>query len=298
MITVTVPSGIGDVSWIYSKLCNAGVPISYELADGWPYRAVPYMQMLEHCAGAKYSDVEYGTIVRLAERARLWRDIIAEPKGIYYLECNQHLERGQRLEDWLPDLPTSFHYKLADPSPRDLVIVNGLLDWETVARPVIGISAASYRGSKAWDTWGYDQWSPFLKALRAKTGGTIVLLGGFWDDLTHSIAQDGYSDFVGKTSVSQAVEVLRRLDYYVGFSSGLGILRTVLAKPTYMLWPDHQAALASSWAPLDMIASGAYAHSHWLKPNEVLARVMDVFPQGEQLHFSFFEKSTACPTTS
>jgi len=297
MISVTVPSGIGDVSWIYNKLCHSDIPIGYEVADGWPYRTVPYLEMLDKVAYAKYSDVPYSGIVAMAERANTWDEIVSTSKGMYYLEVNQHLERGKRLEDWLPDLPTNFHYKLADPSPRDLDIVNRLLAWETVPRPIIGISAASYRGAKAWNTWGYDQWSPFLKSLQSRTGGTIILLGGFWDDLTHSLLQDGHPDFVGKTSVSQAVEVLRRLDYYVGFSSGLGILRTVLDKPTFMMWPEHQLALSTSWAPPEMLENGTYSCSLWLHPREILARLLDCMPTYEiSNQFSFFEKP--CQTTS
>lgn len=291
MVSVTVPSGIGDASWIYSKLCHLESPTMWEVADGAPYRTVPYLQLLDKVAGAKYSDVGYSTIVQLAERARTWAEIEVQQKGMLYLEVNQHLEQGKRLEDWLPDLPTDFHYKFKPPTDRDLGIVNKLLAWDSVPRPIVGISAASYRGANAWNTWGYDQWSPFLRSLQARTGGTVVLLGGYWDDLTHSLLQDGHPDFVGKTNISQAIEVLRRLDYYVGFSSGLGILRTVLDRPTYMLWPDHQTELMCSWAPMHMIEDQTYSFGHWEEPREVLARVLDVMPthQGTK-QFSLFEK--------
>ena len=30
---VGVPSGIGDVSWVYSKLCGLDTPLEYEVAE-------------------------------------------------------------------------------------------------------------------------------------------------------------------------------------------------------------------------------------------------------------------------
>ncbi len=43
---VGVPSGIGDVSWVYSKLCNVGERLEYEVADGWPYRTTQFLELL------------------------------------------------------------------------------------------------------------------------------------------------------------------------------------------------------------------------------------------------------------
>lgn len=293
MYNVTVPSGIGDVSWIYSKLCHADKPIWFEVADGWPYRTAPFLELLPNVAVAKYSDVNYTTICVLQGSTPSWKTIVDRRAGMIYLEANQHLERGKRLEEWLPDLPTDFHYPIPGPSLRDLSVVNRLLHWETLPRPLIGISAASYRGHRAWNTWGYDQWSPFLKALTEETGGTVILLGGFWDDLTHELTLEGYLDIVGKTNIPQAIEVLRRLDHYVGFASGLGILRTVLSKSAYMLFPSHLEMLMTSWAPPEMLESHTYDFSVWDDPKLIFPRVIEHLEASE---ISKIEKS--CPTSS
>lgn len=292
MIKVTVPSGIGDVSWIYSKLCHANKPIWFEVADGWPYRTVPFLKLLPNVAGAKYSDMQFDQIVvnqRGIHGANFtWKQVLDQGCGMMYLEANHHLERGKRLEDWLPDLPTDFHYPIVDASIVAHQKVNRLLDWDNVPKPIIGVSAASYRGARAWQTWGYDEWSPFLKELLEKIGGTIVLLGGFWDDLTDSLAQDGYKSLVSKTDEEMAIEVLRRIDYYIGFSSGLGILRTVLNKPAFMLWPEHQEMLQNSWADRKMLLDGTYMHTLWRPVREVMPKVMD---HVRAVHFSKNEKS-------
>lgn len=297
MYKVTVPSGIGDISWIYSKLCHANKPIWFEVADGWPYRSVPYLKLLPNVAAAKYSDLQYDAIVinqRAIHGANFtWQQLVDQGVGMMYLEANQHLERGKRLEDWLPDLPTDFHYPIAEASIRDHQVVNKLLDWDNVPRPVIAVSAASYRGSEAWQTWGYDEWSPFLRRLCEMTGGSILLMGGFWDDLTHALSEDGYPTIVGKTDVAQAIEVLRRVDHYIGFSSGLGMLRTVLNKSAFMLWPAHQEKLQNSWADPVQLYNGSYMHCLWQSPDKVLPRVIEHFGAVEIL-----KSENSCQTRS
>lgn len=268
MRVIGVPSGIGDVSWMYSKLCHIDETIRFEIADGWPYRTREFLQMLPRVAECDYDrQMHYDDILSfenihgLLKYGLTWNELEDRfPYGRLMLECNRHLEMGRRLEEWLPDLPCNFHYDI-NTKPIDRVRALELID--EMPKPIIGISAASYRGSEAWKTWGYAEWSPFLKWIANKTGGSVLLMGGFWDDLTHSLAEDGYRDVVGKTSFGTAIELQKELDLYVGFSSGLGIIRTVLSKKTYMMWPEHQQALASSWAPLEMLENGTYGHSIW-----------------------------------
>jgi len=271
MLTVAVPSGIGDVSWAYSKLKYAE-PMLWQVADGWPYRTKPFLDMLDNIAGVEYGKFSYDDIVVFASQhaKRTWHEVISNGFGRILIEPNSHLERGGRLEDWLPDLPCDFHYEIHTSSQDQTRAASLLAGLET---PLWGISAASYRGSEAWTTWGFDEWSKFLKAFHTKWEGTIILLGGFWDDLTSSLADEGYKDLVGKTSVGCMVEVLKQLKGYIGFSSGLGVIRTVLRLPVFMMWPEHQQPLSTSWAPEWMLEDGLYVASRWLEPDVVLRRV-------------------------
>ena len=267
-----VPSGIGDVSWAYSKLMHLGKQ-NYQVADGWPHRTVPYLQLLDHVDQATYGPFNFGDIVRMEgvhgyHPSPRW-DQVPQSHGIIHIEPNRHLEMGRRLEDWLPDLPTEFHYNINVPAEDALKARNKLVGHP---KPWTGISAASYRGSEAWKTWAYADWSPFLKAWHAEVGGTIFLIGGFWDDLTDSLADDGWTSLVGKTSVASVVETLKMLDFYIGFSSGLGVIRTVLKKNAFMLWPDFQAELSTSWAPPEMLETGSYTAQLWRPHEDVIRR--------------------------
>lgn len=261
---VGVPSGIGDFSWLYSKLCHVG-PLDYQVADGWPHRTVPYLELLPGVKTACYGEFSYQDIVEVQHATGIgfhptWKSIEDKNLGRALIECNRHLEMGIPLADWCPDLPTDFHYRIEIENIHANDAVERL---NKHPKPWTGISAASYRGSEAWKTWGYKEWSPFLKWWHSEVGGTIFLIGGFWDDLTDSLAADGWPSLVGKTPCGTVVGMLRLFDFYIGFSSGLGVIRTVLDKNALMLWPDHQEALSRSWAPPEMLSTGMYTPHLW-----------------------------------
>lgn len=264
--------------WAINKLCHVG-PIHYRIADGWPYRTTPWLELLgpEVVASAEYGHFDYSDIVVFESAQRIssetrWSDLMENgPWGQLLLEPNRHLEQGKPLKDWLPDLPVTYHLPMTVPEDE---AERGAHFLRELPRPITGISCASYRGSEAWKTWGYKEWSPFLKRLHAEVGGSIVMLGGGWDDLTDRIAeQDGYRNLVGRTSMGSLVSVLRHCEHVVGFSSGLGMLHTAEWGKTFLLWPDHQVALSTSWADPAMLDAGTYATSLWRDPDEVWWRV-------------------------
>lgn len=274
MRTIGVPSGIGDVSWLYSKFCNLPEKMIWEVADGWPHRTTPFLQMLPQVENSCYGEFNYSDIVEFESINKIgfhpwWKTLASQEYGRMLIECNRHLEMGIPLADWCPDLPTEFHYEIPIANQDANDAVARLMSHP---KPWTGISAASYRGSEAWKTWGYDEWSPFLKAWHAEIGGTIFLIGGFWDDLTDSLASDGYPSLVGRTRIGTVIGMLRLFDFYIGFSSGLGILRTVLKKNAFMLWPDHQDALSRSWAPPWMLETDMYVPHLWRDVETVTRR--------------------------
>lgn len=275
LITVCVPSGIGDISWIYSKLHCA--PAEYEFAldvvNGWPHRSVNFCRLLPRVISSKYDNISYLDINYFQQINRLssWARIAECGFGRVMLSANLHLERGLRLEDWLPDLPTDFHYELHTREDHKETATKIVAQARQLGRKVVGVSAASYRGSEAWDTWRSDRWNRFLDRLSDVGDVCFLLMGGFWDDLTAALGKRKDAiECVGKTSVGEAYEILRQLDGYVGFSSGLGVMATLLHKPTFMMWPGHQVALSTSWAPPDMLAERSYVASQWNEPFEVL----------------------------
>ncbi len=271
---IGVPSGIGDISWVVSKLINApewkdGLEI--QIADGWPFRAQDYLESVEaKLATPPYGSFRFDDIIvwQKVHPYITWQDI---PKdvGKFFIQPNWHLEMGRSLKDWLPDLDTSYHYNINLPElstkVRSLTMPLSNGNW-------VGISAASYRGHKAWKTWGLSEWTDFCKMLLAKEY-KICLMGGAWDDLTESLYYElppnACINIVGKTTFPEVCAIHRLLKFYVGFSSGLGIIRSVMNLPTMMIWPEHQQPLSFSWADPEDVESKKYIPSPYMEPRVV-----------------------------
>lgn len=260
-----VPSGIGDFSWIWSKLCSVRSEVDkFIIPDGWPHRTAPYVEL---CGiPAEYGPFNYEQILA-DERVKgwsTWKDIRKLNTQTLMIEANRHLEAGKPLHEWLPDLETNHHYPLMIRQQAKQMVDKLLVG---IPRPLVGISCASYRGSEAWQTWGRDQWVEFLKGIM-NFGWQPILLGGFWDDLSHHVAQTlDLPDLVGKTSVEEMVVVQSELDAYIGFSSGLGMIRMVQGKPCMMMWPQHQEKLSRSWIDPEM--SSVYFSPLWTDVSKI-----------------------------
>lgn len=289
-----VPAGIGDWSWIWSKFYAVRDHIdSVRIVDGAPRRTKEYVQ----ACGIK--DVDYDTEITGGQYQMLlsyeaargidwksyptWKKIEKLEADPLLIEANQHLEHGLRLEDWLPDLPTNFHYPLFvsdDDRQRARETTRRAIEGDRYDSPhpmkegpVVGISCASYKGADAWETWGREQWVEFLKRVMA-LGWRPLLVGGGWDDLTYTVACDlDLPSTVGKTSVPQMIEQMAILDSYIGFSSGMNVIRTVLNKTAMALWPCNkrcdQKELSTSWAPPDMLESRRYVAVTWRPVDDV-----------------------------
>jgi len=268
MITLGVPSGIGDCSWIVSKLINSPQwpNVKFLIADGWPYRTKPLFDMVG--VESDYGKFDYNFILTFEQMHpyETWKDVTSNGFGVFYLQPNMFLERDT-LNKWLPDLETNYHYKLKLPQIKNKKYYNRLTkgDW-------IGISAASYRGHEAWRTWDMRKWKSLVKMLLGE-GYNICFLGGSWDDLTRSLefefGEDRCLSLVGQTEFDEACAIQKLLKFYIGFSSGLGIIRTVLGLPTIMLFPDHLQSLSVSWADPKDVESRKYMALTYVSPKLV-----------------------------
>jgi hypothetical protein len=285
--TLVVPSGIGEFQWAWTKYANAGERFAILGLDGAPRRLHQFAELHPAVEVFAYSNWDYSTIRRWMQEHGLqrWSDVTSqfELGSLCMLACNPHLESGAALADWLPDLPTTYRYPLATTDEHrrqaDQVLAG--------AEPgdfLLGISCASYRGADAWRTWGAEQWTEFLHLIAQEVPNVrFALLGGAWDDLTSAVYNPESSlrwvvdrrglPPVGTTHFGGAVEILKRLDGYVGFSSGLGhVAAHCCGTPVFMLWPEHEQALSTSWVDPELLENGFYVPSSWVEPKEVYKR--------------------------
>lgn len=272
MRTLITCPGIGDFLWVAQKL-QGREQFKVVMSDSLPRRGHQLMELLpdlisahEYRPGLTYKKVNDNNIIRRKGR-REWCGITEQE---FYLSANEHLEQGRRIEELLPDLPTSFtlNYSTSDEDKRT---ASALLP----SGPYIGIYTSAYSNARNWNGWGPKEWFEMVELLQP-TGATIVIIGAAYDvgvveELTKAMDQKKikYINTTGQP-LGVVVEILKRLNYFLGFPSGLSILNETLGKDGVMFYPPHLQKMMNTWAHPDRISSGAYKGCLFPEPEELL----------------------------
>jgi ADP-heptose:LPS heptosyltransferase len=102
----------------------------------------------------------------------------------------------------------------------------------------------------------------------------FVLIGanydvGIPDEIIASVPKDWIINTVGQP-LPVVVEILKRLDLFIGFPSGLSIINETLgAKQTVMFYPKHLQKLINTWPDPARVESGAYKGCVFCPPEQI-----------------------------
>lgn len=282
MLRVAVPAGIGDVSWIWSKLVSLNEETEIFTPDTYPQRTYQWLHLLPKVIPAigkhGYNDILTREILKDYAKYESWKELRDKHEGdeIIYLQPNQWFLQGKLLSEWLPDLKTDFHYKMNIPEEDKLSAEKRLGQYPFN----LGIHMACIRGARAWECWLPEDWIKFLlRVTKDFPEFRIVLLGGIWDsDMALEVQgmlenKIRILDLIGKTTIGEAITILDRLTYYVGYSSGLNVMRTVLNRACTTLWPKHQRAHIYSHVDPDMVNDRSYLGFTYDDPDRIYTRL-------------------------
>lgn len=276
MRVIKVCPGIGDNIWLLMKLVNAGERFIFHLPNGKPQRGKQIFDLFPQVAAAaeyvpgskKVKDISANSISKDVNQFSL-----ITPKE-FYLSCNEHLEQGRRIENFLFDLDTTYflNYQTSNEQKHE---AGRLLS--NRSRKYIGIYGSSYSSARAWGFWKEDGWFELIEKLyRYNEDFTFVIIGADFDmDLSSKLIRllDAkkipYVNTVGK-DLGTVVEVLKKLHYFIGFPSGLSILNETLGKNGVMFYPPHLSKMINTWAHPDRIASGDYKGCLFCPPSKIV----------------------------
>jgi hypothetical protein len=270
--TITTAAGIGDFIWLIQKLINQPDPHHWILPSGEPRRAHQLAPLLPKVISsiAWKDNLGYRTIKAYGYKG-LWKHTPAE----FYLQANTHLEEGNRIETFLPDLATSYRIEwettMDDMAERNRIM--DLVPWIDDRR-FIAIYTSAYQKDARWKGWEEKEWLEFIKMFPKHY--TFVIVGALWDapmagDLMPMLTADSipYVNTVGQP-LGVVIEVLKRCEAFVGFPSGLSILNETLgAGKTLMFYPQHLHAMVNTWADPARIESGDYKGCLWCVPEKI-----------------------------
>lgn len=289
-----LPQGIGDSVWALHKIQSAnralgGGPIHVGLncaeEGGVESRALDFVR--------RFSFVESARMLPgFGIHPQNWLDnegrYIYIPSGpvrfmdeMYYaLMPNGHLERGMRLESWLPEFEINW----------DIMDSFCITDEEKLAgeslKEQLGEYAVFYLGPASGNTieghnrgpmWTPDDWVTLGRRIINELGLKIVLVGAPYDltyyimhiNLTHADQRD-WICLIGETNVGQLYSVTMNSRFVISYQSGVGIVSSYLKVPTGIFWrpkgnsinPNYyisfEEQMASAWARPETITAGKH----------------------------------------
>jgi hypothetical protein len=261
-LRVAVWLGIGDCHWVSMKLralsrLHGGRPVHVYVNESPNHASVGYLELVPFVDRAFLSeDAIYNPIKDLegTYKAERWStlDGCAGWRGFdYVLIANGHLERGERIETWLPELATDYSYELLIPE-ADRAYARSLAAPGSVLLYPSGTGAN--RGFHR-DWWTVRAWADVIRQLNALEI-VPVLVGAnssedraYRDRLVHAARGLSFVDTVGKTNIPQVCAMIEDAAVWCGLNSGLGIVSAMRQTPTLMMWSDARYPIRRA-APL------------------------------------------------
>jgi len=291
-----IPQGIGDVIWALLKVEDInrqlrGGSIDIRIASIDPNYA-PECRALDFVTRFSFvNSAEMYAMPRLGQTgAVLLPGEVADENGYYryiadgaselpgidfVLMPNAALERGIRLENWLPQFAVNWdvmeQFKFlpgeddeANELPKPFVVFFcGGLDGNTIA------------GHNRNGIWKPEDWVELGERLMDRFGVSIVVVGGdadrsYYDEKIVPVLKRPWVDCIGDRSIGQSYAIIRQARFMISYQSGMGIVSNYFGVPVGIFWRargdsispysyvSFQESMASAWADPAMISSGRH----------------------------------------
>ncbi len=112
---------------------------------------------------------------------------------------------------------------------------------EALPYPFIAVQISAGNNKITYKNWPVNYWIEFLQLLlKQYPDKKIVLLGDENEaDLSAKITSelnDNVISFIGKTSITEAINIIGQSEFFIGLDGGLMHLAVALKKPTFTIW--------------------------------------------------------------
>lgn len=323
---ILVPQGIGDSVWCLFKArdlaakLDPGGPIDLKVAcwhdTAAERRALSFLERFDFVHSVEMYVMprgRKGPVLRPgpeADAEGLYRYIPDGPhpelSGIdYALIPNAALERGTRLEDWLPEYRIDWdvmdHFRF---TPQEQAFGRQFLK-ETgpyVVFFMASLAGNTFAGHNRGPLWTPNEWVELGDRLHSRHGLKVVVVGTTWDEDYYRTLIDPLVRFkphwrnhISDWPIAQTYAVVKQARFLVTYQSGIGIVGHYLGVPTAIFWRpkgdsitpnayvSFEEGMAAAWARPDDLAKGlllpciygrhgvddilTHAEAHgWLKP--------------------------------
>ena len=280
-LTVVVPAGIGDFSWIYSKLMTLGIPLRVRGTAAGPPRLVPFLRMFPNVTPLPSVKMSFTTLKRKSIPPHTPKSVLLTASGEVHLEPNTWLESGNRLEDWLPELDTNLHYPL-------IIAEEAIAEADAVLPdcPFVCLFAGNEGTARNWQCWHENEWVEFMVGFRQRIADMpFVLVGAAWDvSMATKIVQRAKQEqlsiynLVSTLALPVSLQVIVRSEYFIAFPSGLGILANVMHQPATMFYPGQSLLrMPGTWCDPATVASHEFRELPFPAPEAMVEWLDNVY---------------------
>lgn len=286
--TIRTCAGIGDSIFLINKLVNAKERFNILLPDNKPQRGHQIWELLPNVTeSVSYiGGMNYKTIEQFSQHRKPWSQI-TQPE--FYLSANRFLENGNRIEDFLSELPMSKHInwdikQYATQAKNDYPLRKGI--------KYIGIYASAYSTARNWGFWGATEWAELIMMIhKERPKWKFVIIGAEWDndianDLVEILKKEEVAfDTVMSKPLGYVANVMKQLDYGFYFPSGLPIFSETIkgASDLTMFFPHHLKQMMGSFSDLSRKQSGRLKECLFCSPTEIFKWWRDVYVAFERI---------------
>lgn len=290
-----LPTGIGDSVWALMKIpaiakarnaLRIDIGLTCGEANKLESRALDFVSRFKFIDSVKMCPL-YGILHEPVFTSKGYWNYVED--GVYtfkgetwcVLTPNAALERGIRLEDWLP------HYAINWDIFSDFRILPEERDLTSRLHHSIGPYAVFYPGPLDGNTvqghnrnmiWRPQDWLELGRRIHSELGLNIVVVGApydasYYDTLLAPIQngeQSYWTNLIGKTNIGELFSVTDGAEFVISYQAGVGIVSTYLKTPTGIFWRakgdsllregylSFEESMASAWVPPAMLANGAH----------------------------------------
>lgn len=195
---------------------------------------------------------------------------------------NAALERGTRLEAWLPQYAINWkifdNFKIAE---LEKALANSIRDRMGCPYVVFYLGPLhgnTINGHNRNALWRPEDWIALGRRIHNEWGANIVLVGASYDasyyDRLIGPQLNGdtpyWFNLIGQTNIGELFTITSGAQFVISYQAGVGIVSTYLGTPTGIFWrprgdsisPDvylsFEESMASAWVPPTQIANGAH----------------------------------------
>lgn len=292
--SILVGQGIGDALWstfscqdIARKHGNSKINLRVACwhTSKLETRAIDFLErfsFIDSVQMYKMPSVSNGPILKFGpstDENGIYRYIASGPttayKGIDFVAIpNGHLERGLRLETWLPEYETnwnlmdSFQFEKSETQYADKFL-------RSLGRYVVFFlgckNSNTVAGHNRHALWSPEEWVELGRKIHDKYGVKIVTVGApydasyFEEKIKPRIHSENYwHNCIGEWGIAQTYAVIRNARFVISYQSGIGIVSHYLNKPTAIFWrPKGNSISPNEYVSFEEDMAHAWAYPDW-----------------------------------